>query len=71
MNVINLIVSLIPIAGQTASEVTALIAAIKAAAAQHGYDLDTAALTAQHADAVRGEALADAEVKASEPTEPA
>lgn len=67
MNIINLIVSLIPVAGQTASEVTDLIASIKAAAAAHGYDLDTQALTAQHADAVRGMLLADAEVKASEP----
>lgn len=67
MDIVNLVVQLIPIAGQTASEISALIAALKATASQHGFDLDTQALTAQHAEAVRREAIAAAEALASEP----
>lgn len=67
MAVVNLLGTLIPIVGSTVSEIATVVAAMKAAAAAHGFDLDTQALTNDHAEAVRRRALADAEVTASEP----
>jgi hypothetical protein len=66
MDPVNLLVSLIPIVGGVATEVTTLIASLKAAAAANGYDLDTQALTARHAEDVKRAAIAEAEASAKQ-----